>query len=95
MTLLECELLTGRTHQIRVHLAQAGFAILGDQKYGDFALNKLLQKMGHKRMFLHAFQMEAMHPVSGVPMRIQSPLPEEFERLERMLTASSESLKFK
>jgi 23S rRNA pseudouridine955/2504/2580 synthase len=95
MTLLECELLTGRTHQIRVHLAQAGFAILGDQKYGDFTLNKLLQKMGHKRMFLHAFQMEAVHPVSGAPLRIQSPLPEEFIRIERRLTESAESFRFK
>jgi 23S rRNA pseudouridine955/2504/2580 synthase len=95
MSLLECELLTGRTHQIRVHLAQAGFAILGDQKYGDFALNKLLQKMGHKRMFLHAFQMDAAHPVTGSPMRIQSPLPAEFERLEHELTRSAQGLKLK
>lgn len=53
-SLLEAELKSGRTHQIRVHLAHLGYPILGDDKYGDFALNRELQREGLKRMFLHA-----------------------------------------
>ncbi len=55
-SLVEVELKTGRTHQIRVHLAHLGFPIAGDDKYGDFPLNKDLQKTGLGRMFLHAAQ---------------------------------------
>src|SRR5262249_42062173 len=57
-TLLRAQLLTGRTHQIRVHLAHLGFPIVGDEKYGDFALNKSLPRAGLKRMFLHAERVE-------------------------------------
>src|SRR5574342_662191 len=53
-SLLEAELRTGRTHQIRVHLAHLGYPIAGDDKYGDFELNKTLARQGLKRMFLHA-----------------------------------------
>ncbi|MFZ2855648.1 MAG: RluA family pseudouridine synthase, partial [Rhodocyclaceae bacterium] len=62
-SLLEAELKTGRTHQIRVHLAHLGFPIAGDEKYGDFALNKALPRDGLKRMFLHAWKMTLPHPV--------------------------------
>ena len=93
LSLLECELLTGRTHQIRVHLAQAGFPILGDQKYGDFTLNKLLHKYGHKRMFLHAFEFQAHHPTSGAVLCVQSPLPVEFERIGRAMTLAASAAK--
>ena len=58
---------TGRTHQIRVHLQHLGFPIAGDDKYGDFALNRALAKQGLKRMFLHAFAVELAHPASGAP----------------------------
>jgi 23S rRNA pseudouridine955/2504/2580 synthase len=75
-TLLEAELLTGRTHQIRVHLAHLGFPIAGDDKYGDFALNKALQREGLKRMFLHARRVEFQHPVTGVPTVVEAPLPD-------------------
>src|SRR5471030_2517620 len=54
-SLLEAQLKTGRTHQIRVHLSHLGFPIAGDDKYGDFARNKVLMKQGLKRMFLHAY----------------------------------------
>ena len=64
-TLLEAELKTGRTHQIRVHLSHLGFPIAGDDKYGDFELNKALAKKNLKRMFLHACRMTIEHPVSG------------------------------
>lgn len=79
--LLEAELFTGRTHQIRVHLAHLGFPIAGDDKYGDFELNKRLEKGDGvprlRRMFLHACEMRFHHPVSSEPLFLQSPLPRE------------------
>ncbi|MBC7502796.1 MAG: RluA family pseudouridine synthase [Herminiimonas sp.] len=80
--LLEAELKTGRTHQIRVHLASSGFAIAGDDKYGDFALNRALQKIDGsrgvlKRMFLHAHQIIFTHPESGQQVKLNAPLPPE------------------
>jgi 23S rRNA pseudouridine955/2504/2580 synthase len=83
--LLEAELKTGRTHQIRVHLASSGFPIAGDDKYGDFALNKQLQKADARRgalrrMFLHAHQITFTHPDSGEQMTLNAPLPAECER---------------
>ena len=76
-SLLEAELKTGRTHQIRVHLAHLGFPIAGDDKYGDFALNKTLARRGLKRMFLHACRMTVVHPVSGEPVTFEAPLPDD------------------
>lgn len=73
-SLLEAELKTGRTHQIRVHLAHQGFPIAGDEKYGDFGLNRLLAKIGLKRMFLHAWRMRLPHPVSGINLELEAPL---------------------
>jgi len=83
--LLEAELKTGRTHQIRVHLASSGFPILGDEKYGDFALNKQLQKATEtrgalRRMFLHAYKITFTHPDTGAKMTLQAPLPAECDR---------------
>ena len=75
-SLLEAQLKTGRTHQIRVHLAHLGFPIAGDEKYGDFALNKALAKEGLKRMFLHAWKMEFPHPLKEERMALEAPLPE-------------------
>ncbi len=90
--LLEAELKTGRTHQIRVHLASSGFAVVGDDKYGDFALNRVLQKadgarLSFKRMFLHAHQITFTHPETGRPMTLQAPLPSECERFLKSLPA--------
>ncbi|MGZ2549681.1 23S rRNA pseudouridine955/2504/2580 synthase [Ralstonia sp. 142550021-1] len=80
-TLLEAELKTGRTHQIRVHLAHAGFPILGDDKYGDFALNKALSRANASprlgRMFLHAHRLQLTHPHSGEIVTFNAPLPAE------------------
>jgi len=73
-SLLEVQLRTGRTHQIRVHLAHLGFPIAGDEKYGDFAFNRDLQKAGLKRMFLHAVSMKLPHPISGEPLVLAAPL---------------------
>ncbi len=76
-SLVEVELRTGRTHQIRVHLSHLGFPIAGDDKYGDFSLNKDLQKAGLRRMFLHAARLALPHPLSGAPVELESPLPDE------------------
>ena len=74
LALLEAELETGRTHQIRVHLTHLGFPLAGDDKYGDFAWNKELAKQGLKRMFLHAHRIRFAHPVDGRELTIESPL---------------------
>ena len=78
-SLLEVRLLTGRTHQIRVHLAHAGHPVLGDDKYGDFALNRELAKTGVERLFLHAASLAFEHPVTGETLRLQSPLPADMQ----------------
>ena len=75
MSLLEAELHTGRTHQIRVHLAHLGFPLAGDEKYGDFAWNKTLARQGLKRMFLHAWRLSLRHPVEARRLDFESPLP--------------------
>jgi len=76
MSLLEAQLKTGRTHQIRVHLAHLGFPILGDEKYGEFALNKNLKRDGLKRMALHAWRMAFRHPLTAAPLEFIAPLPD-------------------
>mgnify|MGYP000925890048 FL=1 len=78
-SLLEAQLKTGRTHQIRVHLAHLGFPIAGDEKYGDFSLNKSLAKEGLKRMFLHAWKMSFPHPLNDERIVLEAPLPEALE----------------
>lgn len=78
-SLLEAQLKTGRTHQIRVHLAHLGFPIAGDEKYGDFSLNKSLAKEGLKRMFLHAWKMSFPHPLNDERIALEAPLPEALE----------------
>ena len=77
MSLLEVTIKTGRTHQIRVHLASQGHAIVGDDKYGDFDLNKRLQKLSMKRMFLHAWRLQFNHPASGERVQLIAELPPE------------------
>jgi 23S rRNA pseudouridine955/2504/2580 synthase len=74
---LEVRLLTGRTHQIRVHLAHAGHPVLGDDKYGDFELNRELVAKGVKRLFLHAGRLAFSHPVTHERLRLQAPLPDD------------------
>ncbi len=79
-SLLDVELETGRTHQIRVHLAHTGFPLCGDDKYGDFALNKVLQKEGLERMFLHAARLVFVHPQRGERLELNARLPGELQR---------------
>lgn len=78
-SLLEVVIKTGRTHQIRVHLSSQGHPILGDDKYGDFPLNKDLQSQGLKRMFLHAWKLTLKHPHTGQPLALSSPLPADLQ----------------
>jgi 23S rRNA pseudouridine955/2504/2580 synthase len=84
-TLLEVTIKTGRTHQIRVHLASEGHPIVGDDKYGDFELNKALQKPSKlqttslKRMFLHAWRLQLTHPATAERVELQNELPAELQ----------------
>jgi 23S rRNA pseudouridine955/2504/2580 synthase len=80
VALLEAELRTGRTHQIRAHLAHLGHALAADDKYGDFAWNRELAREGLKRMFLHARQLTFRHPTSGREMTVESARPAELAR---------------
>jgi 23S rRNA pseudouridine955/2504/2580 synthase len=84
-SLLEIRLLTGRTHQIRVHLAHAGHPVLGDDKYGDFELNRALAKQGVKRLFLHARKLAFDHPLEKKRLRLESPLPADMLRFTTAL----------
>jgi 23S rRNA pseudouridine955/2504/2580 synthase len=86
-TLVSADLLTGRTHQIRVHLAHLGFPVAGDEKYGDFARNRELAKRGLPRLFLHAAELAFTHPVSGEAMELESPLPSQLSRFLDSLEA--------
>ena len=79
-TFLEIRLLTGRTHQIRVHLAHAGHPVLGDDKYGDFDLNHRLEKQGVRRLFLHASRLALAHPLAKEMIRLEAPLPAEMKK---------------
>ena len=76
-TLMEVDIPTGRTHQIRVHAAFAGHPLLGDDKYGDRERNADLKSHGLKRIFLHAQSLAFEWPGSGVPFHVSAPLPEE------------------
>ncbi len=91
-TLLEVTIKTGRTHQIRVHLASAGHPIVGDDKYGDVAVNRQAAKHGFKRMFLHAARISFLRPDNGARVRIEAALPVDCEAylgtLERPLIAA-------
>ncbi len=83
-TLLDVTIKTGRTHQIRVHLAQAGHPIAGDDKYGDFSLNRRLARgeglpVRLDRMFLHARRLRFHHPHDGREMTMEAPWPKECE----------------
>jgi 23S rRNA pseudouridine955/2504/2580 synthase len=73
-SLVEATLLTGRTHQIRVHCEHAGHPVAGDPKYGDETFNKAIRARGLKRMFLHALRLNFSHPADERAMRIEAPL---------------------
>lgn len=77
--LLRAHLHTGRTHQIRVHLASRGHPVLGDDTYGGGGGRRLVG-LPPNRHFLHAAWLQFRHPVSGAPMEFRSPLPEDLRQ---------------
>ena len=76
LSALECRIETGRTHQIRVHMASLGCPVIGDKVYGKNALDKKLEPVPARQM-LHAWRLELYHPVNGVKMAFESPLPDD------------------
>lgn len=82
--LVECLLETGRTHQVRVHMASLGHPLLGDQVYGRAPhqrVRELLQRLGFKRQALHAAELGFIHPVTKQRLAFQSPLPPDMQQL--------------
>lgn len=74
-SLVEVKLLTGRTHQVRVHAQSENHPLAGDQRYGDPEFNRKMKKMGLKRLFLHAHELAIIHPLSGERLQISAALP--------------------
>ncbi len=85
-TLMEVDIPTGRTHQIRVHAAFAGHPLLGDDKYGERERNLELRQVGLKRIFLHAHSLAFEWPGSGVPFHVSAPLPPDLAAVLDALT---------
>jgi 23S rRNA pseudouridine1911/1915/1917 synthase len=82
-SLLEVELVTGRTHQIRVHLSYIGHAVVGDTEYGR--IGELERELGLERQFLHAYKISFPHPISGSEISLEQPLPHDLQSaLERL-----------
>ena len=79
-TLLNAQIETGRTHQIRIHAAHLGFPIAGDSKHGDFAFNRTCKKMGLKRMFLHASELAFQLESTPKRINIQAQIDNELKR---------------
>jgi 23S rRNA pseudouridine955/2504/2580 synthase len=89
-TLLEVRLLTGRTHQIRVHAAHAGHPVAGDPKYGDAAFNEQMQELGLGRLFLHSTSISYQDPDRRVEVSVNAPLPDELKAfLDRLASAAA------
>lgn len=85
--LVEATLITGRTHQIRVHLAYAGTPIIGDLKYGDDHANRLYREKGLHRLFLHAKSLSFTNPDTGKVMQFDAPMDDELQSLLKVLRA--------
>ncbi len=84
-TLVEVTLLTGRTHQIRVHAAHIGHPIAGDEKYGSASFNRQMREQGLSRLFLHAQRLRFRNGVETIPTEFHAPLPEELESVLKNL----------
>lgn len=89
-TLVEVLLETGRTHQIRVHAAHAGYPLAGDEKYGDADFNEKMKELGLRRMFLHAHQVGFTWPETGVEFNASTPLPADLAAVVDALSAPRE-----
>lgn len=87
-SLIEAKLITGRTHQIRVHGASSGHPIAGDEKYGDKAFNKLMKQKGLRRLFLHAWQLVLILPWNGKRVKVTAELCEELKKVLSNVGAS-------
>ncbi len=90
-TLVEVGILTGRTHQIRVHAAYAGHPVAGDDKYGDREFNAELEELGLKRMFLHASSLSFTWPDRGTEFSANAPLPADLGGVIDALAGQSSS----
>ena len=88
LSLVEATLKTGRTHQIRVHMQSQNCPIAGDERYGDYQANRRLPKIGLRRMFLHAARLKLRHPLSGEPLVLEAPLPDDLQNFLVMLKAA-------
>ena len=86
-TLIQAQILTGRTHQIRVHTSANKFPIAGDDRYGNFEMNKQLARHGLKRMFLHAARLQLVHPTTNETIVIEAPLAPELDSFLKSLQA--------
>lgn len=84
-SLVRAELKTGRTHQIRVHLASSGYPVLCDDKYGPDHIRENFYKQGFNRMFLHAYELHLPHPISSEPMVFSAKMPDKFLQLIQFL----------
>lgn len=91
-SLVGAELRTGRTHQIRVHLAAAGFPIVGDDKYGPDDVRARFFKAGFTRMFLHATELDIPHPLTGEMLHLRAPLPAECTQILNQLEMNDKAL---
>ena len=80
-TLADVRLITGRTHQIRVHARHLGAPLAGDSKYGGDEVNKILRELGLKRLFLHASALSFQLQYMSRPLRVEAPLPAELQDL--------------
>lgn len=85
-SLLNVKLLTGRTHQVRVHCLSEGHCVAGDDKYGDRNFNKRMKSQGLSRLFLHAAQITLVHPMSQQKLTIEAKLPSELSSVLANLT---------
>lgn len=80
-TLVHAAPKTGRTHQIRVHAAWLGHPIVADDRYGEDQVNKAFKQRGYKRLFLHAEQLQFLHPITGQALHFTAPLPDDLQAL--------------
>jgi 23S rRNA pseudouridine955/2504/2580 synthase len=91
LTLVEARLITGRTHQIRVHAAHLGTPLAGDDKYGNEAVNRSLRTLGLRRLFLHASVLHFQPSFSDTPLHIKAPLAAELEQVLGRLAEAAET----
>ena len=89
-SLISVKLLTGRTHQVRVHAQSERHCLAGDQKYGDPEFNRKMKSSGLSRLFLHASSLGFHHPVSQQKMKIEAPLPAELNNVLKKLGLKSD-----